>query len=60
MNQFEDFDEFNFFRAINPGFHCPKDGSKKPGIVVGNQDVFEKYKDLYDGKMFYHYLVFFS
>ena len=51
MGQFNGFEEFNFFRAINPGFHTGMD-DKKPGIVVGDQETFQRYKDLYDCK--YH------
>ena len=47
MNQFKGFEEFNFFRAINPAFHVEA-GEKKPGIVVGDQDTFQGYKELYD------------
>lgn len=47
MNQFKGFEEFNFFRAINPGFHVDT-AEKRPGIVVGDQDTFQGYKELYD------------
>ena len=49
MNQFKGFEEFNFFRAINPAFHLVKE-EKRPGIVVGDQDTFQGYKELYDCK----------
>ena len=47
MNKFKGFDEFNFFRAVNPAFHLEKE-EKKAGIVVGDQDTFQMYKELYD------------
>ena len=47
MNQFKGFEEFNFFRAINPGFHVGT-AEKRPGIVVGDQESFQGYKELYD------------
>ena len=48
MSQFAGFDEFNFFRAINPGFHSGLE-MKRPGIIVGNSEIFQRYEELYDG-----------
>ena len=49
MNQFQGFEEFNFFRAISPAFHVEGE-EKRPGIIVGDQDTFQGYKELYDCK----------
>ena len=52
MKKFAGFDEFSFFRAINPAFHVGKDQGKRTGIVVGDQDTFQGYKELYDCEYF--------
>lgn len=47
MAKFEGFDQFNFYRAINPALSC---GMKEriPGIILGNKQVLEAYRSIYN------------
>lgn len=47
MAKFEGFDEFNFFRAINPALSCGME-ERIPGIIVGNKKILEEYRSIYD------------